>query len=174
MKKKIIVSSFFLVIILAAVLSSVFLINDGAFKKWSHTTVLKEHFENGEAMYLGYNFSWEGIGRPTLTKVDFIKKDGTLLAQGDDVTIQPYIEMSRDGNMIGALDEETVKNEGWMDQLTPFENVKVDDDFRVVLRVHYDGVQTSDDIHEMKITFKKFGFTRHQTIPFEGILSEEQ
>jgi hypothetical protein len=39
---------------------------------------------DGKKYYLGYDFSWEGIGKPTLEKVEFIKKDGSIVGKDDD------------------------------------------------------------------------------------------
>lgn len=165
--------SLFLIIILIAILISTYVIRSGKFTEESHTASSEEYFKNGEAMYLGYLFSWEGIGRPTLKQVEFIKKDGTTITQDDDFRIQPYIETSQDDNWIGAMDEETVKNEGLINNLIPFEDFIVDKDFRVVLRVEYHGDKTANDISIIKITYKKYGVTQHQNISFDGFLIEK-
>lgn len=171
--KKILFGGALFLILIAAVWFSIYAINDGEFNKWSHPTVSEEHFDNGKRVYLGYNFTWEGIGRPTIIQLDFIKKDGTPLAGAEASRIQPYFEVSQDGNTIGAVDEETAINDRKLDHLTPLGNTQVDGDFRIVLRVDYEGVQIDDDIGEMVITYTKFGVTRHQTIPFDGILMDD-
>lgn len=171
--KKILFGGVFSLLLIAAVWFSVYAINDGGFNKWSHTTVLDEHFDNGKRVYLGYDFTWEGIGRPRITQLDFIKKDGTHLTGFEASRIQPYLEMSLDGNTIGAVDEESVIDDGKLDHLIPLGNTRVDGDFRIILRVDYDGVRIDDDIGEMIITYTKFGVIRHQAIPFDGILMDD-
>ncbi|GEN85222.1 hypothetical protein SLU01_35340 [Sporosarcina luteola] len=121
--KKILFGGALFHILIAAVWFSIYAINDGEFNKWSHTTVLDEHFENGKRMYLGYNFTWEGIGRPTILQLDFIKKDGTPLAGAEASRIQPYFEVSQDGNTIGAVDEETVIDDGKLDHPPPDDSI---------------------------------------------------
>ncbi|MCM3636988.1 hypothetical protein M3152_04580 [Sporosarcina luteola] len=175
MKKKILFISIGLIIFISVIWISIHIVSSGKFTKWSHTTALEDHFKNGEAMYLSYNFSWKGIGRPTLKQIEFIKKDGTSITQDrDGFQIQPYIEISPDGNLIGAMDEKTAKNEGLINNLLPFEDFEVDGDFRVVLKVRFQGINTDDDISMMKITYKKYGVTQHQNISFDdGILMEK-
>lgn len=173
MKKKYVFLSLFLIIVLAIIWATTHVINDGAYEKLNHVNVMKEHFENGEAMYLGYVFSWKGIGRPTLQQVELLKKDGTLLTEDDGFLIETYIEET-DGNSIGAVDENWAYTDGMVDRLTPMKNYQIDGGkFRLVLRVKYEGDRTKDDVSEMKITYKKFGITQSQTLPFEGILTGE-
>ncbi|WOV86836.1 hypothetical protein QWT69_13290 [Sporosarcina oncorhynchi] len=170
--KKGLIAIAFLLIAIAVVWTATYVIRDGEFSKRSHTIVMEEHFDNGEAMYLGYKFLWEGIGRPTLMEVALLKKDGTVLTQEDAFRIQPYVENSPE-NQIGALNEETVINDGLADHLLPLKGFKVDSNFRIVLRVEYDENQPVPEIDRLRITYKKFGVTRQQIIAFEGILIDE-
>lgn len=173
-KKTILFLSLLLIIIIFVIWISTHIVHDGKFKKWSHTTTSEEHFKNGEAVYLGYDFSWEGTGRPTLKQIEFIKKDGTIITEDDNYKIQTFIDITQNGDLIGALDEKTVKNEGLINNLIPLENYQVDGDFRVVLRVEFHGINVENDINMIKITYKKYGVTQHQNMSFdEGIILEE-
>ncbi|WP_226675108.1 hypothetical protein [Mesobacillus jeotgali] len=144
---------------------------DGDFTKWSHTTMGYEHYEAGKKYYLGYDITWEGIGKPTLEKVEFIKKDGTIVAKDDDeFKIEPYIAKNRN---IGGLDEESVLEEGIHEDLTDIKNYQVDEDFHLILAVQYNGTTPENDIYLLRITYKKFGVTHHRNISFDdGIITD--
>lgn len=175
MKKNILFVFLFLIFGIAVIWGATYFINNGKFEKTSHVTLLKEHFETGEAMYLGYNFSWEGSGYPTLQQVEFIKKDGKSLTQEDGFQIVAFIDETNDGNGIGSANEETVNEDGLKERFVPINNYKLTSDtFRMVLQVNYDGDRSTDDISDMKITYKKFGVTKSEMIPFEGILHEQE
>lgn len=107
--------------------------------------------------------------------MELIKKDGKSLTQEDGFQIVAFIDETTDGNVIGSADEETVNEDGLKERLVPINNYKLPSDtFRMVLQVHYDGDCATDDISDMKITYKKFGVTKTETIPFEGILHEQE
>jgi hypothetical protein len=145
---------------------------DGEFTKWSHTTLALEHFEDGKPVYFGYNFSWKGIGKPTLEKIEFIKKDGTIATQDDvDFRIQPFITQSA---RVGALDEETILKEGIKDDLHGVKGFQVNGDFYLVLAVLLNGTNPDNDISTLRITYTKYGVTQFQNIPFDdGFIMDE-
>lgn len=161
MKKNIMFMFLFLIIRIAAIWGATYFSNNGKFEKTSHVTLPKEHFETGEAMYVGYDFSWEGSGHPTLQQVELIKKDGKSLTQEDGFQIVAFIDETTDGNVIGSANEETVNEDGLKERLVPINNYKLSSHtFRMVLQVHYEGERATDDISDMKITYKKFGVTK--------------
>ncbi|MHC8517840.1 hypothetical protein [Sporosarcina sp. ITBMC105] len=175
MKKNILFVFLFLILGIAVIGGATYFINNGKFEKNSHVTLPKEHFETGDAMYVGYEFSWKGSGYPTLQQVEFIRKDGKSLTQEDAFLIVAFIDETTDGNVIGSADEETVNESGLKERLVPINNYKLTSDtFRMVLQVHYDGDRSTDAISDMKITYKKFGVTKTETIPFEGVLHEQE
>ncbi|MBM4763592.1 hypothetical protein [Bacillus sp. B15-48] len=145
--------------------------HEGEFTKQSHTTLGIEHFEDGNAYYFGYNFRWEGIGNPTIEKVEFIKTDGTIVAKDDDeFRIQPFIASSE---RIGVLDEETVIKEGLLSDLVDVKGFRVDEDFSLVLRVELDVTNSYNDISSLRITYKKYGVTQFQYVSFEdGVVTD--
>jgi hypothetical protein len=115
---------------------------------------------------LGYNFSWEGIGNPTIEKIEFIKRDGTIVAKDDDeFRIKPLIASTE---RIGTLDEETVIEEGLNDELVDVKGFQVDGNFNLVLRVELDVTNADNDIKTLRITYKKYGVTQFQNIPFDN------
>ena len=145
---------------------------EGKFTKRSHTTLGIEHFEGGNAYYFGYYFRWEGIGSPTIEKVEFIKRDGTIVTKDDDeFRIQPFIASS---NRIGVLDEETVIKEGILNDLVEVKGFQVDEDFHLVLRVELDVTNPSKDISSLRVTYKKYGLTQIQSVSFDnGVVTDQ-
>lgn len=145
---------------------------EGEFTKLSHTTLAIEGFEDGHAYYFGYNFRWEGIGNPTIEKVEFIKIDGTDVAKDDDkIRIEPFIASSE---RFGILDEDTVIKEGLVNDLVEVKGFQVDGDFDLVLRVELDVTNSNNDISSLKITYKKYGVTQYQYIPFDdGVVTDQ-
>jgi len=142
---------------------------DGEFTKWGHAYVPIDFFDDGKAIYIGNDFKWEGIGNPTLEKVEFFKRDGSIVAKDDDeFRIEPFIEKSNT-NTIGIMDEESVKDQGLDKNLFPYEGFHIDKDFSLVLRVEFHGDNTDNDIREMRLTYKKYGVTQSQYIPFRNI-----
>jgi hypothetical protein len=84
MRKTIIIMLVIIIIAVGTIWTFDYVSSNGDFTKWSHTTMGAEHYEGEKKFYLGYDFSWEGTGKPTLEKVEFIKKDGTIIAKDDD------------------------------------------------------------------------------------------
>lgn len=171
MKKIIVIMFIFILLVTSFWWSFDYISHKGKFTKWSHSTVEKELFYNGGAIYLGYNFGWEGIGNPLLEKVEFIKKDGTFVAEDDEIRIESYIANT---NRIGALDEESVINEGLNDDFVNVKDFKVYEDFNLVLRVEYEGTVAENDIRTLRIRYKKYGVPQYQDIPFDnGVITDE-
>ncbi|WP_078427376.1 hypothetical protein [Alkalihalobacterium alkalinitrilicum] len=171
MKKNIFI--LFIVVILAISFVWIFeyVSHEGEFTKWSHTTLGKNHFIEGKTFYLDYLIRWEGIGNPTLEKIEFIKEDGTIVAKEDDqLRIEPFINLGG----YGQVDEEFAIKEGIIEELIPVKGFKVIDDFYLVLRVELTDSNFDKDISEVRMTYKKFGRTQFQYISFEdGLITEE-
>ncbi|MCA1322487.1 hypothetical protein LC085_21665 [Bacillus tianshenii] len=145
--------------------------NEGEFTKWSNSTLGIESLEDGNAYYFGYTFRWEGIGNPTIEKIEFIKSDGTIVAKDDEIRIQPFIASSES---IGVLDEVTVIKEGLVNELVEVKDFKVDGDFHLVLRVELNVINPNNDISSLRITYNKYGVTQYQYIPFdEGFVTDQ-
>ncbi|WP_079508715.1 hypothetical protein [Mesobacillus jeotgali] len=144
---------------------------DGEFTKWSHTTVGLEHYKDGRIFYLAYHLKWDGFGDPALEKVEFIKRDGTIIAKDDDeFVIKPFI--SKAGHITGS-DEAEVLAEGLNKELFEVKGYPADKDLYLVLSVGYRGNNPENDINVTRITYKKFGVTQHQDIPFdEGVITD--
>lgn len=175
MKKIIVIMFIFILLAISFLLSFNYISRDGEFTKWSHSTAGKGYFNDGRAIYLGYNFKWEGIGNPLLEKVEILKKDGTIVAKDDDeIRIEPYVASTQ---RIGALDEETVMKEGLNDDFINIKDFQVDEDFYLVLRVEFvdnDVNNVINDIESLRITYTKYGMTQFQIIPFDdGIITDE-
>lgn len=106
---------------------------DGEFVKWSHAAAGIEQFADGKVIYLGYSFMWEGIGKPEIQKLEFIKKDGSIVGEEDnELHIQPFIATT---NTIGVLDEKYVLNEDLNNDFSDVNGYQVNGDFHLVLRV---------------------------------------
>ncbi|WNF38878.1 hypothetical protein RJD24_10840 [Bacillaceae bacterium IKA-2] len=146
--------------------------HEGEFTKLGHASLAIEGFEDGHAYYFGYPFRWEGIGNPTIEKVEFIKIDGTDVAKDDDeIRIEPFISSSK---RIGILDEVYVIEEGLVNDLVEVKGFQVDRDFNLVLRVELDVINSNNDINSLKITYKKYGVTQYQYVPFDdGVVTEQ-
>jgi hypothetical protein len=146
--------------------------NEGEFTKWSYSTLEIESVEDGNAYYFGYKFRWEGIGNPTIEKIEFIKSDGTIVAKDDEqIRIQPFITSSES---IGVLEEGTVIKEGLVNELVEVKDFKVDEDFYLVLRVELNVINPNNDISSLRITYNKYGVTQYQYIPFdEGFVTDQ-
>lgn len=172
MKRSIVIIIIVIVLIACIWLTFRHISHDGEFTKRSHTTAGIEHFENGKAFYLGYYFRWEGIGSPTLEKIEFIKDDGEIVTKEDDeFQIDSYIKTEG----FGAVDEEYVITEGISDELLTVKGFYVNKDFYLVLRVKLiDDIDVSNDIKMIRITYKKFGVTQFQNISFDdGIIMDK-
>ncbi|GAM12426.1 hypothetical protein [Mesobacillus selenatarsenatis] len=135
MKRLIVTMLVFIIVGIGSFWTFDYVSRDGDFTKWSHTTMGYEHYKEGKKYYLGYDINWEGIGKPTLEKVEFIKKDGTIVAKDDDeFKNEPYIAKNRN---ISGLDEESVLEEGKHEDLTDIKNYQVDEDFHLILAAQY-------------------------------------
>lgn len=148
-----------------------YLSHEGEFEKYSHVTIGKDTLKEGNAVYLGYQFQWKGIGNPTLQKVEFIKSDGTIVSKDDgQIRIKPYITKQD----FGAYYEEEVIKERIIDTLLPVKGFKPDNSFSLVLRVEPYEYEWDSDINTVRITYEKFGQTQYQNISFDdGIISDE-
>ncbi|UYZ23912.1 hypothetical protein [Mesobacillus jeotgali] len=171
MKKTIMIMLMIIIVAVGIIWTFDYVSSDGDFTKWSHTTMGSEYYKDDKKFYLGYDFTWEGIGKPTLEKVEFIKKDGTIVAKDDDeFKIEPYIAK---GRYIGAFDEEQVLEEGIQEDFMNIKNYQVDNDFHLILAVQYNGTTPENDINLLRITYKKFGVTQHRNIPFDdGVITD--
>lgn len=147
--------------------------HEGEFTKLSHATLGIEHFEDGNAYYFGYDFRWEGIGNPTIEKIEFIKSDGIIVAKDDDeIRIQPFLANSE--RRIGVLDEDYVIKEGLHNDLVEVKDFQVDEDFYIILRVELDATNFNNDISSLRIMYKKYGVTQYQYIPFDdGVVTDQ-
>jgi hypothetical protein len=156
------------VLVISALSAFRYLSHEGQFEKYSHVTIGKETLKEGKAVYLGYQFQWEGMGSPTLQKVEFIKSDGTIVAKDDDqMRIKPYITKVD----FGSYYEEDAIKEGIINKLLPVKGFKTDDFFSLVLRVEPYEYEWDSDIKTVRITYKKFGQTQFQNISFDdGII----
>ncbi|MFG6494786.1 hypothetical protein P8610_05470 [Fictibacillus sp. UD] len=149
-----------------------FISEDGEFTKWGHASVGIENLEDRKPYYIGYPFKWDGIGKPRLEKMEFIKRDGTIVGKDDiEFSIQPFIASTE---RIGALDEDSVREDGLDDDFVRLKGYKVNDGFYLVLRVEFNGTNPINDINTLRITYKKFGTTQFQNIHFDdGIITDE-
>ncbi|OZM58487.1 hypothetical protein CIB95_02655 [Lottiidibacillus patelloidae] len=145
--------------------------HDGEFTKWGHTTFGKSITNDGKAYYVDYHFTWDGIGNPTLEKVEFIKNDGIVITEND---VQFRIKTFVANNMRGAFPEEQAIKEGIVDELIPVNGYQVKDEFYLVLIVKLVDPEMDNDIKTVRITYSKFGITQFQNIPFDdGIITDE-
>jgi hypothetical protein len=126
--------------------------------------------EEGLPFYIGYGLQWNGIGEPTLTDVTLIKSDGTELKE-DDLQIS-VISMVDKMGVTGVIDEETVMNEGYINYYIPLNNYKINDYILLVFHVDIHDPNYEDDIDQIKIEYKNFGFSLHQTLNFEGFIKD--
>lgn len=159
------------VLVISAILAFRYLSHEGKFEKYSHVTIGKETLKEGKAVYLGYHLRWEGMGNPTLQKVEFIKSDGTIVAKDDDqMRIIPYITKMD----FGSYYEEDAIQEGIIDKLLPVKGFEANDDFSLVLRVEPNDFEWDSDIETIRVMYKKFGQTQFQNISFDdGVISNE-
>src|SRR5690625_568967 len=52
-----------------------YLINQGHFEQLSHSSVSSDLAKENKVLYLGYDLSWKGIGKPKIKDMHFINKD---------------------------------------------------------------------------------------------------
>lgn len=117
-------------------------------------------------VYLGYGFHWEGFGEPTLANLTLVKHDGTELSEDDlHISVSSMIDES---GRTGAIDEESVKKDRYINDYQPLENYKVDDNFLVVFRVELHDQNYENDISHLIIEYKNFGIRQKQKLEFEG------
>ncbi|HSI66402.1 MAG TPA: hypothetical protein VK947_03240 [Planococcus sp. (in: firmicutes)] len=178
MKKKVVLTAALLM--LTASVWSIFhyVSRDGEFEMWAYPTAGAELLDGGQAIYMGYSFDWEGLGSPTLEDIQFHKRDGTIVQNGEDeFHVRAFVDglVDKDhGDAIGIMDEETVVGQGMVDDLVPYTDYQVEDEFILVLRVEFNGSNIDNDIEELQLTYKKFGVTQHQTIQLaNGIIEDE-
>ncbi|QPC45867.1 hypothetical protein [Mangrovibacillus cuniculi] len=166
------INIFFLVIVitLISIGGFLFLVKEGEFEKTSHSSMRKEGLVKNNSLFLGYGMKWDGIGTPTIEKIQFYKEDGSLLSKREDeIVITPYIDTSKE---IGSMYEEHLLEEGYMDHLLNVRGYKVTDHFHMVLKVEIGQNTDFQDIGKIRIMYKKFGLTKFQEISLEeGIVS---
>lgn len=167
MRKTVVILFVSIFLVIGVWVSYDYISRDGEFTKWSHTTLDIENFKKNVPYYIGYSFKWEGIGNPTIESIDFIKRDGIIVTKDDvDLRIHPFIATSTN---IGSLEEEYVIEEGLLDGLNEVNGFQVDENFNLVVRVELvDASNFDNDISTIRITYKKYGITQTQNIPFDG------
>ena len=178
MKKKVVLAAALLILTVSIWSTFHYASRDGEFDLWAHPTVEAELLEDGQAIYMGYSFHWKGLGSPTLEAIQFYKKDGTVVQNGEDeFHVRAFIDSLVDkdhGDTIGIMDEETLVGQGMIDDLVPYTDYRVRDEFVLVLRVEFNGSQIDNDIEELQLTYKKFGVTQSQTIQLaNGMIRHE-
>ncbi|MGO4889523.1 hypothetical protein ACJ2A9_17385 [Anaerobacillus sp. MEB173] len=120
--------------------------------------------------YIGYGLYWDGIGKPNLTNVTLIKNDGTELNEEDlQISVTSMID---EMGVTGVIAEESVIEEGYINEYLPVENYKVDDNFLLVFRVELHDSNYENNISHLIIEYKNFGFQQKQTLNFEGFFKE--
>ncbi|MBN3555705.1 hypothetical protein JYA63_15615 [Fictibacillus nanhaiensis] len=171
MKKNLIMWVIIFLFIISIIWTYHYVSNNGEFEKLTHVTVGKELLNERKVVYLCYRFRWEGIGNPSLEKVEFIKKDGTMIAKVDNqILIKPYISKID----CGTYHEEDAIKEGIVKTLLPVKGFKPDEEFSLVLRVELNDYEWNSDISSIRITYNKFGQSVFQNIPFDdGLITEE-
>ncbi|MFC7372481.1 hypothetical protein ACFQPF_12450 [Fictibacillus iocasae] len=141
-----------------------FIRDEGEFTKWSHASVGKGVLIESKAVYIGYHFRWDGIGKPTIEKVELLKRDGS-----EDAKVELYMSNKE----IGTYDEEDAIKEGIIQTLFPVKGFTPDTNFFIVLRVGQGDIQSDQDIRKISITYTKFGQSHVQTLSFEdGVISD--
>ncbi|MFN7253480.1 MAG: hypothetical protein ACK4M9_22305 [Anaerobacillus sp.] len=146
-----------------------YLSQHGDFIKTSHSLVVRDLLSGGNILFISYRFQWEGFGSPEITKVDFLKGDGSIV-QDDEILIETYITE----NDFGMLREVDMINENLKDQLLPIESYKVDKNFTLVLGIKLLDENFNNDIQTVRIFYKKLGKNLVQDISFkEGVILEE-
>ncbi|WP_226671930.1 hypothetical protein [Rossellomorea aquimaris] len=142
----------------------------GKFEKVSHVSVNTEMFNENQVVYLSYLFKWEGIGTPTLEKVELMKSDGTTIGLEDE----PHFVKSFISKVdFGSMEEKEAIKEGLVQSLLPVKGYKADNDYSLALRVQPKYFESDHDISSIRISYKKFGQSHVQNISFdEGIVSD--
>lgn len=149
-----------------------YLVKEGDFEKTSHTSMNKEALKKNSSLYIGYFINWNGIGSPTIEKIEFFKEDGSLLAKREDeIVITPFIDKKKE---IGTMYEEDLIKEGYMDNLLDVKGYKVKDELNLVLKVEIGESIDFQDIGKIRIMYRKLGLTEYQEISFDdGIVTGE-
>ncbi len=165
----------FIILLIVVVASSVvgffYYAQHGEFTKWSHTSLNRQLLEGGETYYIDYLIRWEGVGTPILEKIEFIKKDGTKVTNDDK---QFLIEAFASKEQYGSVNEETAIQKGIINQLSPINGYKVNDDFTLVMKVKLKSNEITNDISSLKVTYNKLGVNAVQNISFDdGIVADE-
>ncbi|MFC0477234.1 hypothetical protein ACFFHF_18695 [Robertmurraya beringensis] len=150
-------------------------IKNGEFVKWSHSWVTKDNeifFEQKTPIYLGYSLDWNGIGKPVIKDILFLKEDGTdIKEEKDQIEIIPYIIDEDFGSMFYEVD---ATEEGVVERLRLVENYKVTNEkLEIVLKVQLKDNNWDEDIAKMVIEYKNLGIPRKQTIHFDGIIDKD-
>ncbi|MBT2689751.1 hypothetical protein J7I93_16310 [Bacillus sp. ISL-47] len=163
--------SFVVICVLALFYISYMTFRSGHFTQWSHTEVSREMFEEHQAVYLGYDFSWEGIGTPILQSISLYKEDGTLLTEDDgQISIEAFIERTDKYNKTGAIPEDRAIQEGFTEDYYPVAGYPVKEDLRVIFRVELLDIKFEGDIGELIIKYKVFGLSQQQSVDFPNII----
>ncbi|MDM5317254.1 hypothetical protein QUF49_14690 [Fictibacillus sp. b24] len=172
MKKKVTLLFFCAMLLLGLWWTFNFISQDGEFTKLGHSTVGIENWKDRKPIYIGYPVKWEGMGKPRLKKIEFIKRDGIIVAKDDkEFTIQPFIASTE---RIGALDEKSVKEDGLDKDFVSVKDYKVNGEFYLVLRVEFHATNPINDINTLRITYEKLGVTQVQNIHFDdGVITVE-
>jgi hypothetical protein len=160
--KKIIVLVVFLSVFFSGFGIYNYLSQHGDFIKTSHSLVERDLLSGGNTIFMGYRFQWEGFGSPEITKVVFLKGDGSILLE-DEILIETYITE----NDFGTRQEADLINENFKEQLLPIESYKVDKNFTLVLGIKILDENFNNDIKTVRIFYKKLGKNLVQDISFE-------
>ncbi|MEQ6389704.1 hypothetical protein RZN22_10300 [Bacillaceae bacterium S4-13-58] len=78
-------------------------------------------------------------------------------SKDDEISLQPYVSIT---DAFGAVNEEYVKKEGLDEGLFQVKGFKVNGDFNLILRIGVSELHPNNDIHTLRMTYKKFGVSQ--------------
>ncbi|WP_036849251.1 hypothetical protein, partial [Pontibacillus marinus] len=78
-KRIITMTLLFIALVICISLSYYYISGEGEFSKSSYSTARKELISEIDNVFISYRIKWRGIGNPTIKKIEFIRRDGTIL-----------------------------------------------------------------------------------------------
>lgn len=159
---------FAIIISFTLVLLVFYILNQGDFEKLNHSSIRLDVAKENKVLYVGYNLTWSGYGKPTIKEVTFLNNERN--SEFQQLHITPYVETSSH-QITDILTEEEVINGNYELNYSPVLNYKINkDQFRLVLKFVYTHESDLAELAHVQIKYNTFGIIKEKTIHIANVV----